>query len=82
MDPKALVQDWVYGIGKDHSLNYRHWTTQGGFPARVELAPWLDAWAQGDRYGEIQRLGRDWAHVRMDRSGAVRRVPRNGFTLI
>lgn len=80
MDPKQTVQDWTTGTtGAPH---YREWVERGGFPVRVELAPWLDAWAQGDRFGAVERLGRDWAHIRMDRSGTVRRIPRDGFTIL
>lgn len=41
---------------------------------RVELHPATDAWASGDRFGTVERLGNGAAFVRMDRSGKVRRV--------
>lgn len=39
---------------------------------RVQIHPAADAWMQGDRYGEIVRVGNSIVHVRMDRSGRVR----------
>jgi hypothetical protein len=47
---------------------------------RVQLHPSTDAWMMGDRYGQVQRVtkgkhGYDIAHVLMDRSNKVRRVP-------
>lgn len=39
---------------------------------RVQLSPAADAWMQGDRYGEVVRVGRSIVHVKMDRSGRVR----------
>jgi hypothetical protein len=41
---------------------------------RVQLHPVTDAWVQGDRYGEIVKLGRTLVHVKCDASGRVRRV--------
>ncbi len=35
---------------------------------RVELHPATDAWMQGDRFGEVVKVGREYVHVRMDRS--------------
>ena len=42
---------------------------------RVELHPATDAWARGDRYGQIVRRGTKFYHVAMDRSQRVLRVP-------
>ena len=45
---------------------------------RVELHPATDWWMQGDRYGEVIAIGSVYYHVKMDRSGKVRRmVPEN-----
>lgn len=33
---------------------------------RIELAPHLDRWMTGDRFGEIVKIGRRFLHVRMD----------------
>lgn len=41
---------------------------------RVELHPATDAWMQGDRFGEIVRVGRTTVGVKMDRSGRTRSV--------
>lgn len=38
---------------------------------RVELHPATDAWMRGDRYGTVERVGRKYLSVRMDRSGAL-----------
>lgn len=40
---------------------------------RVQAHPATDAWMMGDRYGEIVKIGNKLIHVRMDRSGKVRR---------
>ena len=42
---------------------------------RVQLHPATGAWMQGDRYGQIQRIGTKFAHVLMDRSNRILRVP-------
>lgn len=41
---------------------------------RVQLSPATDAWMMGDMYGQIIKVGRRLVHVRMDRSGRVRRL--------
>lgn len=41
---------------------------------RVELHPATDAWMAGDRYGEIEEIGRFYLHVRMDRSKLLRKL--------
>lgn len=52
--------------------------SQYGVGDRVELAPHTDAWLAGDRYGEVIKIGRFYLHIKMDRSGKVRRmVPEN-----
>lgn len=38
---------------------------------RIELAPHLDRWMMGDRYGEIVEIGGRFLHVRMDASEKV-----------
>lgn len=45
----------------------------GGFRVgdRVELHPGTDAWMRGDRYGTVEKLGRKWVYVRMDKSGKL-----------
>lgn len=52
--------------------------TRNGAPfiigQRVELNPATDAWMMGDRFGEVVKVGRSLIHIRMDRSGKVRRV--------
>lgn len=47
---------------------------------RVQVAPHLDCWMAGDRYGEVTQKGRFYLHVRMYRSGKVRKVaPENAL---
>jgi len=41
---------------------------------RVELAPHLDRWMMGDRFGEIVKIGRRYLHVKLDVSGKVLNV--------
>jgi hypothetical protein len=41
---------------------------------RIELHPACDAWMMGDRYGEIIKLGKKWIHLKMDRSGKIRKI--------
>lgn len=38
---------------------------------RVELAPHLDRWMMGDRFGEIVKIGRRYLQVKLDVSGKV-----------
>lgn len=38
---------------------------------RIELAPHLDRWMMGDRFGEIVKIGRRYLHVKMDASEKV-----------
>ncbi|MFG3718222.1 hypothetical protein ACGF8D_10535 [Streptomyces massasporeus] len=40
---------------------------------RVQAHPATDAWMAGDRYGVVARVGRELIHVKMDRSGRVRK---------
>ena len=49
---------------------------------RVELHPATDAWMRGDRYGEVVKIGRTLIHVRMDRSGKVRKVSADLLTVV
>ena len=49
---------------------------------RVELAPHLDAWMAGDRYGNVESKGRRYIHVRMDKSGKLRKVSPENLTRI
>lgn len=44
-----------------------------GWPLRAATHPATDAWLAGDRYGEVTAVGRTRIHVKMDRSGRVRR---------
>lgn len=44
--------------------------------SRVKMHPATDAFMQGDVYGTISKIGRAYWHVKMDRSGKTRRVPR------
>lgn len=41
---------------------------------RVELHPVTDAWMQGDKFGQIERVGLHFVYVRMDRSLRLRRI--------
>lgn len=41
---------------------------------RVQLLPHLDRAMAGDRFGTVEKVGRFYLHVRMDRSGTVYRV--------
>ncbi|PSL04116.1 hypothetical protein CLV30_106119 [Haloactinopolyspora alba] len=42
---------------------------------RVEAHPATDAWMSGDQFGNVQKIGRKYVHVLMDRSGRVRKFP-------
>lgn len=50
--------------------------------SRVELHPRLDAWMMGDRFGTVQKTGRKYVHVLMDRSGRVRRIAPEDLTIV
>lgn len=39
----------------------------------VECAPHFDCWMRGDRFGEVVSIGRFYVHVRMSRSGTMRK---------
>lgn len=41
---------------------------------RVEIHPAMDAWMQGDRYGEVLKVGRKLFSVKMDHSGRTLRI--------
>lgn len=49
---------------------------------RVELAPHLDAWMMGDRYGYVDKVGRVYVHVRCDVSGKIRMIHPENLTQI
>lgn len=49
---------------------------------RVQAHPATDAAAQGDRFGTIEAIGRKYIHVKMDRSGKVRKFPKEKQQLI
>jgi hypothetical protein len=38
---------------------------------RVELHPGTDRWLMGDRFGIVERIGREHVHVALDKSGRV-----------
>jgi hypothetical protein len=44
-----------------------------GTGTRVEAHPACDCWMMGDRFGTIVKITRRSIHVKMDRSGKVRR---------
>jgi hypothetical protein len=39
----------------------------------VQAHPATDAWISGDRYGTVVKIGRILIHVKMDRSGKIRK---------
>lgn len=41
---------------------------------RVQLHPVTDAWMRGDRYGTVTAIGRYSVSVKLDKSGATRRI--------
>lgn len=41
---------------------------------RVQLLPHLDRVMAGDRFGTVEKVGKVYLHVRMDRSGTLYRV--------
>ncbi len=73
--------DWMAGTD---------WRWQGdllllGFSVgdRVQAAPHLDFWMAGDRYGNVEKIGAVYLHVRMDRSGELREImPENVQTVV
>ena len=40
---------------------------------RVQIHPSHDVWMMGDRFGQVEKLGRKYVHVRMDVSGKLRK---------
>jgi hypothetical protein len=51
-------------------VSFLHRLTPGTI---VASRPHTDAWMMGDRYGAVEKVGYKWLHVRMDRSGRVRK---------
>ena len=47
---------------------------------RVETQAFTDSWMQGDRYGNVVKVGKKWIHVMMDRSNRVRRYTEKQLT--
>lgn len=91
MDPDANIREQLAAARYDDRARllelreaYGQWRARGGFAAtvRVELAPHLDAWMAGDRYGTIERVTPGTVHVRMDRSGKVRRIALSNLTVL
>jgi len=41
---------------------------------RVSMHPATDAFMMGDRYGNVVKVGQKLVHVKMDRSGKIRKV--------
>jgi hypothetical protein len=41
---------------------------------RVQMRPATDAFMMGDRYGNVVKIGQKLVHVKMDRSGKIRKV--------
>jgi hypothetical protein len=41
---------------------------------RVQLHPATDRWMQGDRYGEVVKVGRRILRVRLDKSGVTAKL--------
>ena len=46
---------------------------------RVQLHPGLDAWMQGDKYGDVAKVTHQNYHVKMDRSGRTLLIPRQAL---
>lgn len=49
---------------------------------RVELAPHLDRWMMGDRYGDIVKVTPKYVHVKLDKSGKTLRLLPDQFTFV
>lgn len=49
---------------------------------RVELSPATDAWMSGDRYGKVDKIGRKYIYVLMDRSGRYMRLTPDLLTVV
>lgn len=45
---------------------------------RVQTHPATDSWMQGDRYGEVVKIGHAYVHVKLDKSGLTKKfAPEN-----
>jgi hypothetical protein len=49
---------------------------------RVQSHPATDCWMRGEKFGTVTQIGRKYIHVLMDRSGKVRRFPKEQQLLI
>ena len=47
---------------------------------RVETQAFTTSWMQGDRYGNVVKVGKKWIHVMMDRSNRVRKYTEKQLT--
>lgn len=91
MDPNANIREQLTAAHYDDRARllelrraYAAWRAGGGFAAsvRVEIAPHLDAWMAGDRFGTIEYLTPGVVHVHMDRSGKHRRIALSNVTVL
>jgi hypothetical protein len=81
MDPNATLTAVLDG-DSDARRDLNGWLERGGFAPRVQSHPATDAWAAGDRYGAVVKVDTRYVHVRMDRSGRVRRFPFDLVTIV
>lgn len=49
---------------------------------RVQAHPATDSWMRGDRYGVVEKVGRKYVHVLMDRSGRTRKFAMDNVTQV
>lgn len=86
MDPTANIRQQLSARTRSErrelAATYAEWRAKGGFAARVELAPHLDAWMAGDRFGNVVKVTDKRIHVRMDRSGRMRMLGHDDVTLV
>jgi hypothetical protein len=95
MDPKAALvaiieAENTYSGAMDalcHAINLNSWIENGGFKPRIQLAPHLDDWMRGDRFGDVEgvtitRKGAVTLHVKLDKSGKNRRLKLDQFSVV
>ena len=49
---------------------------------RVQIRPHHDVWMMGDRYGTIEKVGRKYVHIHMDKSDKVLKFVESDFLLL
>ena len=59
------------GINKNPGNQGNLFMAQFNVGDRIQVLPHVDRWMQGDRYGNVTKIGHKFVHVSMDMSGGI-----------